>query len=316
MKTKILVIGAIAGIILAIGVAYELSLKPKPLPPAFQPASNPYSDGIYAQGIVESMQANGSNISVYPEVSGVVSHIAIKEGQDVSAGTVLLTIEDSIQRATALQAKAQVSVAVASAKAAEDAFLKIKSSLSLNAQSVSKDAYDRALNALKIAQANVDLANRQYESANVILAKYQIKAQSNVKVLSINAAVGSYISSQGVYDSYTQQNQPIFTLGESSGNALAVRCYVDEVLLQRLPQSGSIQATMSIRGSNIKVPLKFVRLQPNVSPKIELSNQRAERVDVRVLPVLFTFDQQKDITTYPGQLVDVYIGKVADDAKH
>ena len=97
----------------------------------------------------------------------------------------------------------------------------------------------------------------------------------------------------------------------ASGSALAIRCYVDEVLLQRLPSESEMNAYMFIRGSNIKVPLKMVRFQPNVSPKIELSNQRTERVDVRVLPVIFSFEKPKDVTIYPGQLVDVYIGKSA-----
>jgi len=81
------------------------------------------------------------------------------------------------------------------------------------------------------------------------------------------------------------------------------------VLLQRLPSAGEIDAYMFIRGSSSKIPLRIVRFQPNVSPKIELSNQRTERVDVRVLPVIFSFERPKDITIYPGQLVDVYIGK-------
>ena len=66
---------------------------------------------------------------------------------------------------------------------------------------------------------------------------------------------------------------------------------------------------MSIRGSNIKVPLDFVRVQPFVSPKIELSDQRQERVDVRVLPVIFKVEKPKDVNLYPGELVDVYIGE-------
>jgi len=82
-------------------------------------------------------------------------------------------------------------------------------------------------------------------------------------------------------------------------------------LLQRLPGLGEIDAYMFIRGSDIKIPLKIVRLQPNVSPKIELSNQRTERVDVRVLPVIFSFDKPANVTLYPGQLVDVYIGKTS-----
>ncbi|MDA8171825.1 MAG: hypothetical protein M0Z48_08380 [Nitrospiraceae bacterium] len=55
--------------------------------------------------------------------------------------------------------------------------------------------------------------------------------------------------------------------------------------------------------------MKYERVRPYVSPKIELSNQRTERVDVRVLPVIFGFDRPKNINLYPGQLVDVYIGE-------
>ena len=49
-------------------------------------------------------------------------------------------------------------------------------------------------------------------------------------------------------------------------------------------------------------------MQPFVSPKIELSDERQERVDVRVLPVIFKVEKPKDLNLYPGELVDVYIG--------
>ena len=48
-------------------------------------------------------------------------------------------------------------------------------------------------------------------------------------------------------------------------------------------------------------------MQPYVSPKIELSNEKQEQVDLRVLPVIFRFEK-KDAPVYPGQMVDVYIG--------
>ena len=89
---------------------------------------------------------------------------------------------------------------------------------------------------------------------------------------------------------------------------LLVRCYVDEILVSRLPAADHILGQLSIRGTDVKLPLTFVRVQPYVSPKIELSNERTERVDVRVLPVIFKFEKPKDISLYPGQLVDVYIG--------
>jgi HlyD family secretion protein len=88
-----------------------------------------------------------------------------------------------------------------------------------------------------------------------------------------------------------------------------VRCYVDEILVPRLPGPGKMKAQMSVRGSNVKLPLEFVRVQPVVSPKIELSDQRLERVDVRVLPVIFRVEKPKDVNPYPGLLVDVYIGE-------
>ena len=50
-------------------------------------------------------------------------------------------------------------------------------------------------------------------------------------------------------------------------------------------------------------------MQPYVSPKVELADQRQERVDVRVLPVIFCFTKPKDLNPFPGQLVDVYIGE-------
>jgi hypothetical protein len=40
-----------------------------------------------------------------------------------------------------------------------------------------------------------------------------------------------------------------------------------------------------------------------------LSDQRQERVDVRVLPVIFRVEKPKDLNLYPGLLVDIYIGE-------
>ncbi len=89
-------IGLLAGCV----VAYLSGITQPPLPPAFSPATNPYPNGIYAEGMVESDQPSGENINVYPEVSGTVKQILVAEGQEVKKGAVLLVIDDSIQRAT------------------------------------------------------------------------------------------------------------------------------------------------------------------------------------------------------------------------
>jgi HlyD family secretion protein len=126
-------------------------------------------------------------------------------------------------------------------------------------------------------------------------------------VLSVQAAVGSYVSSLGAYDPYTQGMDPILVMGNGQGH-LNVRCYVDEILIGRLPPAAKIHAQMFIRGTNTQIPLRFVRVQPYVSPKIQLSNQRLEKVDVRVLPAIFQFEPTPGVAVYPGELVDVYIG--------
>jgi HlyD family secretion protein len=126
-------------------------------------------------------------------------------------------------------------------------------------------------------------------------------------VLALNGTPGSYVSSQGVYDAYTQGFDPLVVMGASK-DYLSVRCYIDEILVSRLPAPGHIQAQLSVRGTDIKVPLEFVRVQPYVSPKIELSNQREEKVDLRVLPAKFRFRKKDLPMVYPGLLVDFFIG--------
>jgi HlyD family secretion protein len=126
-------------------------------------------------------------------------------------------------------------------------------------------------------------------------------------VLAVRTGVGSYVSSQGAYDSYTQGFGPLVVMGLPQTH-MQVRAYVDEILVHELPDPSKMKAEMFIRGTQQHFPLSFVRVQPYMSPKIELSDARQERVDLRVLPVLFRFEKPKDVSLYPGQLVDVYVG--------
>jgi HlyD family secretion protein len=127
-------------------------------------------------------------------------------------------------------------------------------------------------------------------------------------VRSVQAAVGSYVSSQGAYDSYTQGFAPLIVMGTPDDH-LQVRAYIDEILIHRLAEPAKMNAQMFIRGTDTHVPLAFTRIQPYVSPKIELSDERQERVDLRVLPVIFRFANPRGLNLYPGQLVDVYVNE-------
>ncbi len=169
------------------------------------------------------------------------------------------------------------------------------------------------LSAARVARSNLDVAKRQlvaqsraYVASAALLAKYVVTAPIDGTILSIQAGPGSYVSPQGAYNTYTQAMGPPVVMGGEPGS-LEVRAYIDEILIPRLQDAAHISAVMFIRGTNVRVPLTFSRIQPYVSPKIKLSDERQELVDVRVLPVIFRFVRPRDVTLFPGQLVDVYV---------
>ncbi|MGH9396363.1 MAG: HlyD family secretion protein [Terriglobia bacterium] len=358
MKLKGLFVVALIGVVAGgVAVRFFSTQRPSP-PPLHQPPSNPYPNGIYAEGIVESEQTSGENINVFPDVSGTVKDVYVREGQHVRRGMPLLLVDDSVQRATTEQllaqaraadrlleelkaeprkqnleiAAAQVQAAEATLKSAEDTLGYQEASYRIGVST--KQSLDSALDAAATAKANVEVAKKQYvltkagawnydirnqegqyaaleasyRSSLALLSRYTLRAPRDGIVLSINTVAGSYISAQGAYDSYTQGFDPVLLLG-SPGSVLDVRCYVDEILVPRLPPSSMMKTRMLIRGTHITIPLEYVRTEPYVSPKIELSDQRTERVDVRDLPVIFRFNKPKGVNLYAGELVDVFIGR-------
>jgi HlyD family secretion protein len=359
MKTRWIFILSAVGILAACYAAYLSTMTKAAEPPVFNPAANPYADGIYAEGMVESTQTSGENINMYPEVAGTVKQIFVHEGETVHRGDPLMEIDPSIQQATAEQQQAQaeaaramlaelkaeprketldvtiaqVAAAEATLKTASDELDKQQAAYKIDPGSISKDALDNAINARAVAETNLKVAQRQYDltkagawtydiqnqtkqvaalekaaaASSALLSKYILHAPQDGTVLTVNTIVGAYVSPQGAYDAYTEGNDPVVTFG-GGGAHLNVRCYVDEILVTRLPATSQMKATMTIRGTDTKIPLTFVRVQPFVSPKIELSDQRQELVDVRVLPVIFQLDRPANVNLYPGELVDVYIG--------
>ena len=358
MRNRIIFLLAAVGIVLGLVSATIYARQPKPQPPVFNPASNPYARGIYANGIIESDQSHGANINIYPEVSGPITEILVQEGDRVRRGEPMLRIDDRVQRATAEQQRAQAEAAqalleelkaqprsetlavaaaqVANARAtlknARDQLEKQERAYRIEPRSVSKDALDNARNAAAIAATNLSVVEKQYAltkagawiydvrnqerqaealskayaASAALLEKFTIAAPVDGVVLAIQAATGSYVSSQGAYNSYTQGFNPLIVMGTPQ-DTMEVRVYVDEILLHRLPDPAKMEAQMVVRGTDIRLPLSFARMQPYVSPKIELSDQRLERVDLRVLPLIFRFKTPKDVALYPGELVDVYI---------
>ncbi len=313
MRSKVIFIVSAIGLVLALVSALISSQQPGAQPPVFNPAANPYAKGIYANGIIESVQAQGENINIYPEVAGPITQVLVAEGARVHKGDPLLRIDDSVQRATVEQqhaqaqaalamleelkaeprpetlsvAKAQVDNAKASLKNAQDQLAKQERAYTVDPKAVSRDALDNARNAEKIAATNLSVVRRQYAltkagawtydvqnqerqfvalsnayaASAALLAKYTISAPTDGIVRSVQAAVGSYVSSQGAYDSYTQAFGPLIVMG-TPDDQLQVRAYIDEILIHRLADPVKMNAEMFIRGTDTRIALKFIRIQP------------------------------------------------------
>ena len=254
------------------------------------------------------------------------------QAQAEAALTMLHELKAEPRPETLAVSVAQVDNARATLKNARDQLAKEQQSYEMDPKSVSRNDLDNAINAERIAATNLEVVNKQYLltkagawiydiqnqektytslqksylSAAALLAKYTMRAPCDGIVLAVQATAGSYVSTQGAYNSYTQGFDPLVVMARPQGH-LEVRAYIDEILIHEIPDPAKIRAEMYIRGTSDHVPLTFVRIQPYVSPKIELSDQRQELVDVRVLPVIFRFENPKTLHLYPGQLVDVYV---------
>lgn len=119
-------------------------------------------------------------VTLYPQVTGIVSAVNFKAGASVKAGDVLLTIDDADQQVAVDKAK----IALDNAKAARERFEKlVKSSNATNVQLTDAQVAEK--------QAEIDL-----KSAALELAKRKIAAPFDGTVGLTDIAVGDLVTSQ------------------------------------------------------------------------------------------------------------------------
>jgi len=156
-----------------------------------------------------------------------------------------------------------------------------------------------------IARASIALANAQIEQTKTDLDRALVRAPVDGKVLQVNVRPGEYVG--------TPPSQALIVLGSIA--QLHVRVDIDEHDIPRFRTNLPAQA--SLRGDpSQKFPLRFVRVQPYVIPKKSLTGDNTERVDTRVLQVIYAIDNG-DTPLYVGQQMDVSIDttRVATEAR-
>ena len=149
---------------------------------------------------------------------------------------------------------------------------------------------------IAIAQAAIDAAEAQVRQARTELERLTVRAPVDGTVMQCNVRPGEFAQAGTL-------STPLMLFGDCS--VLHVRVDIDENDAWRL--RADAPATAYVRGNaSFTAPLTFVRIEPFVIPKRSLTGESNERVDTRVLQVLYAF-QPKDLPVYVGQQMDVYI---------
>jgi RND family efflux transporter MFP subunit len=290
-RKYILPVVALAGVLIAVVVASRAN---KTLPPAkavSEAPQPPYQTFVAGAGITE---ANTENIAIGTQIAGIVSRVYVHVGSHVKAGDPLFTIDDRAQRALIATDTAAVNATQAQL---EQARYELKLGNQLIAKRViSEEDLETRSHAADTAQAQHLQAQANLEAAKTDLERLTVRAPMDGQVMQLKVRVGEFAPT-GVLA------QPLILFG--SVEPMNVRVDVDEHDAWRVrPDAPAIGY---LQGNNtISTRLHFVRFEPYVVPKVSLTGAPTERVDTRVLQVIYSFERGA-LPIYVGQQMDVYI---------
>lgn len=303
-KRYLLIAVAIAGAAAAFQLTRGTANETPMLPPAYAPATREKDGLIAAAGLVE---AAAENTQLGSPTSGTVLKVHVKVWDKVKAGDPIITLDDRDLTAQLQVQLAGVSAAEATAERTDDAAKRwtgIKDSGAVSAGDLL--AYQVAA---KEARARLALAKAQVEQTKVMLDRLIVRSPIDATVLQVNVRVGEFVAA-GL--------KPPVVLGDIS--RLQIRCDLDEQLAPRMREGFTAKGYLKgesgrADSAQAAIALKFVRIEPYVIPKVSLTGGSAERVDTRVLQVIYQFDRPAERAIFVGQQMDVYIDTTSNASR-
>lgn len=296
---------AALGLLFAIVVVVIGKRETPAVPPVAEPASAPFPATLAGAGIVE---ANTENIAIGSALSGVVAEVPIKAGDKVGKAAVLFRLDDRDTRADLAVKRANWKSAVARVAESEAALNDARNQLGhaekvSDPRAISSDELDRRRFAVTTAEARlgtarqeVELAAAQTKAAETTLERLTVRSPISGVVLKVNVRPGEFAPSGVLSD-------PLLTLGNV--DQLHVRVDIDENDAWRFRPNA--RAIAYFKGNQkFSTPLIYVRSEPYITPKRSLTGQSTERVDTRVLQVIYAFERG-NLPVYVGQQMDVFI---------
>jgi HlyD family secretion protein len=316
------------------------------LDPPSAPARTPFPRSIAATGIIEAASQNiavGSALSgivleVYVPVERVGAHVAagdplfrvddrqlraqlaLAQAKAAAARAQLAKLENQPRPEEVPPSEAKVQAARANAERARDECERARALLGQRAVS-DQEAIGKRLQAeeaaqqwrqaerehalllagawkpdLQIARAAVLQADAEVAQFSTEIERATVRAPIDGQVLQVNVRAGERVTDQSA--------QALMVLGRMT--PLHVRADIDEHDIPEFRQDAS--AVLQLRGKNDRhFKLKFVRVEPYVVAKRWLTGDNTERVDTRVLQVIYAVEGLEGVAAYVGQQVDVFI---------
>ncbi|WP_379923414.1 efflux RND transporter periplasmic adaptor subunit [Erythrobacter sp. R86502] len=307
---QILPIAALIGLavgawLVFVGLPNRSTAEPVEQPPKAvgQLASAPRVAGA---GIVEPAS---EVIDIGSALSGLVTDVRVRPGERVAKGQVLFVVDGRAARAALDQANAAINEARAAIAEASAAQKTSRQQLALYRDLSDPAAVSRAeviraegeeaaaTSRAGVARARLSAAQSAAAAARTEIERLIVRAPISGEILAVNIRPGEYVATQGGGNA-----QPFIQMGET--NPLHVRVDIDENEVARVALGEP--AVISPRGAaELHVNATFVRAEPLVVPKRSLTNSAAERVDVRVLQLIYALPPSDAFRV--GQQIDAFI---------
>jgi len=281
---------SLVGFIFAIYYVASSVKSTTEITPVRDPASKPYINTLAGLGIIESLD---QNIVLRPNYGGKVSTVLVREGAKVKKGDLLYSIDVDDLRANSEALEADANAAELNYENAKLQWERVNNVS--DPRAISRDELSQKQYAMKQFNANYKSLRAKIKQNQVQIHRSAIRAPRDGEVLKVNIRVGEFVSTNPA---------DVAPLILGSSDKLQVRADIDEINASNYHPG--VKAVACLKGDSSKrFPIKFVRVQPYMVPKTNLSGMSTERVDVRVLQVIYDFDPPK-FPVYVGQQVDVF----------
>lgn len=241
--------------------------------------------------MVESLR---ENTSVGVPVAGLVREVRVRVWDRVEAGTPLLLLDDRELQAQLRTERADLAVREAELERATRLSRRTESLRSEKA--VSEEEADGRLDELAIQRARVEAARALVSRTEVLVDRLVVRAPVDGTILQVSTRVGEFVSPGA--------SQAPILLGTT--DRVQVRADVDEQVAPRVHPGRNAMGFLKGDTSH-PIPMEFVRIEPFVIPKRNLTGASSERVDTRVLQVIYAFANPTNRPVYVGQQMDLFI---------